>query len=60
MNVRTNYGLAKVSDKYKNKLAKVKRDAGTEAIDLRLNQTTKKVEVYCFYTGLLFTMKIIK
>jgi hypothetical protein len=58
MNVRTNYGIKKVSDKYKKKLAKVKRDSGAEAITLMLNGN--QIDVICAYTGVRFTMPIIK
>ncbi len=50
MKVRVNgIGIVTVSDRYKAKLTKFKRDWGSESVSLRLSNDRKKVEVKTIY-----------
>ncbi len=58
MNVITTQGIKRVSEIYKRKLAKLKRDSGAEAVMLEVEGD--KVKAICLYTGLHFVMPILK
>ena len=55
-------GNVKVSDSYKKRIAKLKRDWGAEAIYMRMSPDRKSVNLMVLYTGTSphLTMKVIK